>query len=101
MGESNPSMLIMSEGDVPNLVSQDDPLVGLETRVLTVWLENSPSLRRLYGSGQPGREDVENAVRPAVHQAHYQELSLRAQGMTIEQAQEFTRPAMWTPPASF
>jgi hypothetical protein len=33
-----------------------------------------------------------------VWQAHVQDLDLRSQGLTLEQARELMRPAMWTPP---
>ena len=79
-------------------MSPENPLVGLETSVLRNWLENSPSLRRRYDQNPAQRLDLENAVRVRVDQAYADELELRAQGMSQHEAQEFTRPSMWTPP---
>jgi hypothetical protein len=76
-------------------VTPDNPLVGLETEVLKVWLENSPALTRLHKT-DPLR--VETAVRQAVDAALDQELMLRAQGLPIHEAQEQTRPVIWKPP---
>jgi hypothetical protein len=84
--------------DPPEPVTPENPLVGLETLVLKTWLENSPSLRRQYNRSLANRLDVENAVRLRVEATFQQELELRCDGMTQEQAEEFTRPAMWTPP---
>ena len=83
--------------EVPEPVSPTSPFEGLETKVLRVWMENSPSLRRAHRD-PASRNQVENAARLAVHEALLTELTLRSQGMAPEQAQEWTRPAMWTPP---
>ena len=73
-------------------------MVGLETLVLKTWLENSRSLRRHYNQSPEKKLDLENEVRRRVNLALGQELELRAEAKTREEAREFTRPAMWTPP---
>jgi hypothetical protein len=93
-----PSSVVWDPSRPIERVDSKNPLVGLETRVLQVWLENSPSLRRQYARSPAHRLDVENAVRVSVATAFGQELELRARGLSQEQAEEFTRPAMWTPP---
>jgi hypothetical protein len=89
--------VVHTQGDQPDPVTPDNPLVGLETQVLQVWLQASPALERAY-QHPPNRPVLENAVRAAVEQARVAELKYRAEGSTLEQAQELTRPAMWTPP---
>jgi hypothetical protein len=97
---SKPNPTIWTEGDLPEPVSPDHPLVGLERRVLQTWLDNSPSLAKAYQMSPQHRSDLENAVRLRVDAAFTKELQLRAapSNLTVEQAQEQTRPAMWTPP---
>jgi diguanylate cyclase (GGDEF)-like protein len=62
------------------------------------WLENSPILERQYQQSPQTEATSKTLVRLRVHQAFAEELQLRAQGWTVEQAQEVTRPPMWTPP---
>jgi len=93
-----PSKTIWTEGQPSEPVTPENPLVGLEMRVLRSWLENSPSNRRQYLRGPAYRRDLENAVRQRVDQTFAEELQLRAQGKTQAEAEEFTRPSMWTPP---
>jgi hypothetical protein len=90
--------VLFTEGQKPKPVSVRNPLVGLEEQVLDVWLRNSPSLRVRYRKSAQHRDNIENAARLAVWEAFAQELDLRSQGLSPEEAQEFTRPAMWTPP---
>lgn len=93
-----PSNVLWTEGQQPEPVTPENPLVGLETTVLKNWLENSPELQGQYQASPENRLDLENAVRLSVESAFGKELQLRAQGLTPEQAEEETRPAMWTPP---
>ena len=95
-----PNPTIWTEGDLPDPVTSDNPLVGLETRVLRTWLDNSPQLAKAYQMSPAHRSDLENAVRLRVSATFAKELQLRAapSSLTVEQAQEQTRPAMWTPP---
>ena len=86
--------ILWQEGDQPEPLS-DLPLQGLEIRVLANWMENSRNVRLAH---QKTPELVESAARMAVWQALTQELQLRSQGMAPQEAEEFTRPAMWTPP---
>jgi len=79
-------------------VSASDPLVGLETLVLTNWPQNSPSLRKAYRESPANRLTVENAVRLRVAEKVEAELVLRGQGLTQAEADSQTAPAMWTPP---
>ncbi len=83
--------------EIPEPVSPTAPFEGLETKVLRIWLETSPSVRKAHKNPTSSNQ-VENAVRLAVHAALLEELTLRSQGMTPEDARELTRPAMWTPP---
>lgn len=94
----SPKQVVWTEGEVPTPVTPEHPLVGLETRVLQTWLENSPALKAQYEASPRNRASLENAVRLKLGETFAEELKLRAQGMTQEQAEEFTRPAMWTPP---
>jgi len=93
-----PSPTVYDPNSPPEEVTPENPLFGLETRVLKTWLENSPSLRRHYHQSPEKKLDLENAVRQSVNLAFGQELLLRAQGKTQEEAEEQTRPLMWTPP---
>jgi hypothetical protein len=93
------SDVVWQEGDAVEPVTPDNPLGGLETLVLRTWLDNSPMLKKAYRVSLSNRADVENAVRLSVAAALDQELVLRAQGMSQEEAESLTRPAMWTPPA--
>ena len=93
-----PSNLVWTEGQSPNPVTPEHPLVGLETLVLQTWLDNSPPLRQQYEASPANRVSLENAVRGRVEATFAEELKLRTQGLSQEQAEEFTRPAMWTPP---
>lgn len=90
-------MPLWTEGETPEPVTEENPLAGLELDVLRIWKENSRKIRALHRS-PGGRADVEAAVRAAVREAHVEEMRLRAQGMAMHEAQEFTRPSMWTPP---
>ena len=90
--------VVWQEGDRPEPVSPEDPLSGMEVVVLQNWLENSPDLRRRYQQSPTQRLDIENAARLAYFAAWSQALQLRASGLTLEEAQEHTRPALWTPP---
>jgi hypothetical protein len=94
----NPSTVLYDPNAPPELVTPENPLVGLETRVLKTWLENSTQLQKRYRQSPANRLDLENEVRRRVNLAFGQELVLRAQGKTPEEAEEFTRPPMWTPP---
>ena len=90
--------LIWSEGDSPPPVDERNPLGPLERRVLNNWLENSQEYRAAYQKNPAAAKVIEQAVRLAVHEALVQELHLEADGMNRLEAQELTRPAMWTPP---
>lgn len=87
--------VIYRDGDQPEPVTSEHPLQGLETEVLRVW-KQTPAVSKAHQQ-HPVR--VESAVRRAVFDALAQELKYRAQGMTQEEAQELTRPAMWLAPA--
>lgn len=87
---------IYQNGETLEPVSPEHPLEGLETQVLSVWLENSPSLRKAH-QANPTR--VEEAVRQAVAAALAREAQLRAEGLAQHEAEEFTRPDLWKPPA--
>jgi hypothetical protein len=78
-------------------VTDNNPLVGLETTVLQVWRENSPTVRAAY---QADPRKVENLVRARVAAALDRELELRAEGVAQHEAEEQTRPAMWLPPTT-
>lgn len=78
-------------------VSPTNPLVGLEQTVLKMWLE-SPELAEAYKNQPASRSALERAARARVEQARVQELQLRAEGMSLEEAQSISRPPMWTPP---
>lgn len=93
-----PDRVIWTEGETPEPVTPMTPLMGLETEVLRVWMESSPKLRKAYQSSPQMKQDLESAARLAVHAAHVEELQLRAKGMQQHEAEEFTRPAVWTPP---
>jgi hypothetical protein len=90
--------VLFREGELPPLVNPQHPLAGLEQQVLLRWLEASDRLNRAYRRNPKNRHDLETAARWAVWEAFAQELNLRSQGLTIEQAMEQTRPTMWTPP---
>jgi len=90
-----PPTFVWDEDQEP--VSPEAPLEGLETKVLQVWTEASPSLRKALQQTAT-RNQVENAARLAVHAALLEELTLKSQGMRPEDARELTRPAMWAPP---
>jgi hypothetical protein len=96
MARSHPDNVIWTEGDQPEPVSQT-PLEGLEIRVLKVWRENSPRLKRAH-QNPTYREAVEQLLRQAVFDQGVAELKLRASGLSIEEAEDLTEPAMWTPP---
>lgn len=98
MRQSNDPDVIYTEGDEPDPVTPEDPLEGIEVRVLKVWLANSPALRKTYKGTPKARLEVEKAVRLAVFRAHIESLTLRAQGKTWYEAEEITAPPMWTPP---
>lgn len=87
--------VVWREGDEPEPVSPASPLVGLESRVLQNWLENSRNVQQAHRRN-PLR--VESAVRRAVWDAQVEELKLQSQGLQPHEAQEFTRPQMWKPP---
>jgi hypothetical protein len=93
MVENNDSTVILTESDQPEPVSTT-PLEGLETKVLEVWLQ-AASARKAH---QANPERVETAVRQAVFDALAAEAKYRAQGLNQQEAQEFTRPAMWLAP---
>jgi hypothetical protein len=91
--------VIWQEGDQPDPVTPQDPLQGFELRVLRTWLENSPYLRALYRRGRPAQTlALQNAARRAVFNQGVQQLGLRADGLSVHEAQEKTAPALWTPP---
>ena len=96
-GDSRRSGVVYTEGDHPDSVTPENPLVGLETLVLKAWLENSRVLGKAYRL-VPNRTVIENAAREAVFNAIVSEMRYQAQGLPFEQAQELTRPAMWTAP---
>lgn len=89
--------VVWQEGSDPPPVSPTHPLVGLELQVLQTWLENSRPLRASYRTPE-GCRHLESAAREAVESARAEELRLRGQGASLEEAQSLTRPAMWTPP---
>src|SRR6266571_1835432 len=93
-----PSNVLWTEGDPIPPVTPSDPLVGYETLVLKVWLESSPRLRKAYYQSARNRHVLENLVRQRVWEQALAELKVRASGLTLEQAEELTKPAMWTPP---
>lgn len=86
--------VIYRDGDQPEPLSTT-PLEGLETEVLRVW-KQTPAAAKAH---QQNPEMVENAVRRAVFDALRQEAEYRAQGLNQQEAQEFTRQAMWKAPA--
>ena len=86
----------LTDGQRPP-VSPTSPLVGLEQTVLSMWLE-SPHLAEAYKSQPASRSALERAARARVEQARVQELQLRAEGLSLEEAQSISRPPMWTPP---
>lgn len=86
--------VIYRDGDQPEPLSTT-PLEGLETEVLRVW-KQTPAAATAH---QQNPEMVETAVRRAVFDALRQEAEYRAQGLNQQEAQEFTRPAMWKAPA--
>ena len=90
--------VVWSVDQQPDPVTPENPLVGLETLVLKMWLQSSPRLERQYQRSSAHRNDLENAVRLRVDATFKQELELRSQGMAQNEAEEFTRPAMWAPP---
>jgi hypothetical protein len=91
--------IIWQEGDQPDPVTPQDRLQGFELRVLRTWLENSPDLRALYQHGRPAqRLALQSAAGKAVFNQGVQELGLRADGLSVHEAQEKTAPALWTPP---
>ena len=94
MAEQDPTV-VWTEGDQPEPVTPETPLVGLELRVLENWMENSPNVRKAHAQTP---ERVETAVRAVVWRTLVEELQLQARGMAPHESQEFTRPAMWKPP---
>jgi hypothetical protein len=97
--QPNPKREVLwREGDPPEPVTPSNPLVGLELQVLKVWLENSPKLRKAYHLSERNKRVIQNAVRQAVERQRGEELGHRADGLSFDQAQELTNPAMWTPP---
>lgn len=98
MQEHRPSNVLWQEGDPPEPVTPDNPLIGIETKVLKAWLESSPRLRKAYYQNKTNRHGLESLVRAKVEEQRVAELKLRAQGLTFEQAQELTKAAMWAPP---
>lgn len=93
-----PSNVLWQEGDQPEPVTPENPLVGIEELVLKAWLESSPRLQKAYRLSPRNKHALENLVRVRVEEERVAALHLRAQGMTFEQAEEVTKPAMWTPP---
>jgi hypothetical protein len=93
-----PSNVLWREGQPPEPVTPSNPLVGIELLVLKAWLESSPRLRQAYHSSPRKKHGLESAVRAVVEEQRVAELKARASGLTLEQAQELTKPAMWTPP---
>ena len=96
--QPEPSKIVGTIGDPPEPVTPENPLSGLEIDVLRNWLENSPPLQKRYVASPANRSNLENAARLAVRAAWEQEMQLRANGLTLDQAREHTRPPMWTPP---
>lgn len=93
-----PANVLWQEGDKPEPVTPFNPLVGIEVQVLKVWLENSTRLKKAYHCSPRNKRAIENLVRTRVHEEFLAALHLRARGMTVEQAEEVTKPVMWTPP---
>lgn len=87
--------VIYRETDEPQPVTAENPLQGLETEVLKVW-KQTPNVAKAL---QENPTSVHSAVRRAVFDALRQEAEYRAQGLNQQEAQEFTRPAMWKAPA--
>lgn len=87
--------VIYRDGDQPEPVTPEHPLEGLETEVLRVWKQD-PQVAKAH---QQNPSAVESAARRAVFDALQQEAKLRSQGLQSHEAEEFTRPAMWEPPA--
>ena len=91
------SNVLWQEGDSLPPVSPRHPLLPLESRVLQVWLDNSPRFRAAY-SDPLNRLALENAVRERVQAAWLEQMHHRAAGRSPEEAEDLTAPAMWTPP---
>jgi hypothetical protein len=87
--------VIYREGQQPDPVTLEHPLEGLETEVLRVWSQE----RHVKEALKQNPQAVHEAVRRAVFDALRQEAELKAQGLYTQEAQEFTRPAMWLAPA--
>jgi hypothetical protein len=66
--------------------------------VLKNWLANSRQLKKAYAASPANQNRIESEVRESVETAYRQELIMRAQGLQQHEAEEFTRPAMWTSP---
>jgi hypothetical protein len=91
---ADPNRVSWTDSDRPTPVSSANPLVGLETSVLKTWLGNSRPLRQAHASNPTNRLLIESAVRQAVFDPHVAEMKYRAEGLSLEQAQELTRPSM-------
>lgn len=78
-------------------VSPAHPLLPMELKVLEHWKAESPALVKAHRDPKQ-RLKLETLVRLKVHQALKDELTLRANGATMDEAMELTHPAMWTPP---
>ena len=96
--ENPPPNTVWTSEQRPKPVTPENPLAGLETSVLKIWLANSRRLKKAYQASDANRQRIESEVRESVETAYRQELLMRAQGLSQEEAEEFTRPAMWTPP---
>jgi len=93
-----PSNVLWTEGDPIDPVTTSNPLAGIEVTVLKAWLESSPRLRKAYYQSPKNRHVLESLVWEKVEEQRVAELKARASGLTLEQAEERTKPAMWTPP---
>jgi hypothetical protein len=96
--EPRASNVLWREGDPPEPVTANNPLVGLETLVLKAWLESSPRLQKAYHQSGRNRHVLESLVRHKVEAQRVAELKARANGLSLEAAQALTKPAMWIPP---
>jgi hypothetical protein len=90
--------VLWQPGQPRELVTPDNPLVGLEVQVLQAWLENSPTLAKAYKDNPKHRKALEQLARDRVEEARVKELQMRASGASLEEAHAESRPPMWTPP---
>jgi hypothetical protein len=63
-----------------------------------MWLESSPRLRKAYDTSPRNQQVIESAVRAACEEQRVASLKLRAEGLQMNEAEDLTAQAMWTPP---